>query len=457
MSTDLRTLSSTPKLFAVQFDVPATRTKLDYVDFDDAVAAGDDLVVYIQKVEEVFAKLGQSSERVLRNCWRCDDDYAKREAKNEHDENIATARSLATELPRMRDLLTKFKEVEAFYNRPSSYDKNGHLTRRVISEQVALLLASLPTVNPGSPEVFSRMMIEEIRARKTDACVLESAMRRCRRTMKFVSITEVLDAIKQETRGWLKRAILTDGTVDEIISHWAELLEPPDLESRIAEHKAEYAALMAEREKQKQEEERRRKAQLTPYERMQEKYYEQVHDEQEWENHLWKSYLNYLKERWNGLSPDQQRHECFRQIQLKNKSDKFFKPIIEGYKKAKRDEADRKREELVRMQTEAKRKHRANMVKAMRPLLDKCDDQNHKRRMVETALAFDPDLDDLEDICMDLVSDGAKPSIKKLRAALRQDYDEEEMGGEEDEREKEKDDDDYYEEADEDDEAPADF
>jgi hypothetical protein len=43
------------------------------------------------------------------------------------------------------------------------------LTRRAVAEQVALLVGSYPNALPHSPEVYTRMLVEEILAADTDA------------------------------------------------------------------------------------------------------------------------------------------------------------------------------------------------------------------------------------------------------------------------------------------------
>ena len=124
----------------------------------------------------------------------------------------------------------------------------------MVSEQIALLLASFQNSRPGTPKAFSRMMIEELYAASPNAIVLESACRHIRRTEENwpPSIAKLLKTIEKESSAWCDR--------------WCDEYDPDtirqDLEKAIAKAEAKIApaeAKLAEREaKARADEERRR-------------------------------------------------------------------------------------------------------------------------------------------------------------------------------------------------------
>src|SRR5262249_39932432 len=114
-----------------------------------------------------------------------------------------------------------------WYDRDELYEGRGKpLSRRVVSEQMALLAASLPNAKPSSPKVFGRSLIEEVYAANVNAIVLESACRRVRRTEEWLTIATVLKAIKIENSAWADRWDVLD---------WDADIVRRDLEQAIAE------------------------------------------------------------------------------------------------------------------------------------------------------------------------------------------------------------------------------
>jgi hypothetical protein len=90
-----------------------------------------------------------------------------------------------------------------FYNPDDLYDtKDGNkwrLKRRVISEQVAVLIGSFPNAGPHNPQTYAGMLTNEIAATDTNAIVLEAACREVRRTKTFPpTIAEVLEILEKQ-------------------------------------------------------------------------------------------------------------------------------------------------------------------------------------------------------------------------------------------------------------------
>jgi hypothetical protein len=160
----------------------------------------------------------------------------------------------------MRKRLASFKRDEKWFDRKELYEIKGKgkrakwtLSRRVVSEQMALLLASFPNARPGTPKVFGKMLIEEIYANGPNACVLESACRRIRREKNFApSIAEMLKAIAAESTCWSSRWDLFDCDIDRIRRSLQTTISEAQVKIEQAETK------LAEREAKQQADEARR-------------------------------------------------------------------------------------------------------------------------------------------------------------------------------------------------------
>jgi hypothetical protein len=86
-----------------------------------------------------------------------------------------------------------------------AYDEDG-MTRSQVAKHVSLLIGSFPNANPGDPETYTKMLIEEIMAAVVSVVSLETACRNIRRSAKFLpTISEVLEAIKEANSLWSKR------------------------------------------------------------------------------------------------------------------------------------------------------------------------------------------------------------------------------------------------------------
>ena len=79
-------------------------------------------------------------------------------------------------------------------------------TREEIGEHIALLLGSFPYGNVPDPDVYTRMMIEEIAAVGPSIMVVDSACRSLRRSLRWLpSIAQALETIALETKRWEER------------------------------------------------------------------------------------------------------------------------------------------------------------------------------------------------------------------------------------------------------------
>jgi hypothetical protein len=77
------------------------------------------------------------------------------------------------------------------------------ITRRVVAEEVAMLIGSFPNANPTSPKVYVRMLIEEIMAANPSFVALEGTCRELRRTKTFApTIAEVLEVLRKQEECW---------------------------------------------------------------------------------------------------------------------------------------------------------------------------------------------------------------------------------------------------------------
>jgi hypothetical protein len=254
-STALEAVKSSPKL-------PAPKPQRDYSSFDEFVANADQLVRFSQTVwkqlgllEIEFDWLDASDRHVYLP-------FAKEELKRAKN-SLGFAKDVLGQHARARKRLADFRRDEKWYDRKELYEVTGtgkhqrrKLSRRVVTEQIALLLASFQNSRPGTPKAFSRMLIEEVYAKNPNACVLESACRRVRREKDFPpSIAEVLKAIDKESEAWCDRWELIEG--DPLHEEW---LRESITEAERTITKAE--AEVAERERKQKAEEKARRVKL---------------------------------------------------------------------------------------------------------------------------------------------------------------------------------------------------
>ena len=114
-------------------------------------------------------------------------------------------------------MIAEFNAALKFFNRDELYQRtkvmkpdflNCHthwqITRRVVSEQVGLLVASFPN-SVTSPKVYIRMLIEEIFAANPNPIALEATCREICRTETFGSppaVGKVLKVLREQAEWW---------------------------------------------------------------------------------------------------------------------------------------------------------------------------------------------------------------------------------------------------------------
>jgi hypothetical protein len=249
--------------------LPAMPPQRGYADFDAFVANTD-------KVTAVFDRVVKDEENLyeIEFEWRDDRVLDLKEAKAQIElakTKVKIARYTLRDFPKARKRLAECKRDEKWYDRKELYEINGRgkqqkwtLSRRVVSEQIALLLASFQNARPGTPKVFARMLTEEVYAYNPNACVLESACRQVRREKDFPpSIAEVLKAIKQEDSAWSVRwTTLLEGDIEQTQQELEETIAKAEAKIVAAEAK------FAEREAKEKAAEEKRKAYCEAYGRI---------------------------------------------------------------------------------------------------------------------------------------------------------------------------------------------
>jgi hypothetical protein len=243
--------------------LPSVRARA-YRDFDDWAGMGDLL-------QETF------------NAWdRYDDGDFDRLSLAETRAALELAESYAA-AARGQYIAAKVKEFEEgwpLYQRDELYEEcplspnllNIHseyvLTRRVVGEQLAVMLATI-NQKPQHPKLYSRLMVEEIIAAKPSAVALESTTREIRRTMTFLpSAPEVLKVLRKEMERWSCRSEFGKDTLDyyrkifdrRVSELKAKLMEQEALEKQLEqEREARLAKLEQERREMIAREERERR------------------------------------------------------------------------------------------------------------------------------------------------------------------------------------------------------
>jgi hypothetical protein len=254
-STALEVVKSAEKL-------PAPQAKREYADFDIFVENVDKLTALIERASEDQEHLSDIEfEWVEKSEDHAVDLKAARAKVELVKRKVQLARYTLREFPSARKREAACKRDEKWYDRKELYDIKGKgkrekwtLSRRVVSEQIGMLLGSFQNARPGTPKVFARMLTEEVYAYNPNACVLESACRYVRREQDFPpSIAELLKAIKKETSAWSDRWDTLQygiGTLQQDLER-----DVAEAEAKIAEAEPKLAAREA---KERAEEERRR-------------------------------------------------------------------------------------------------------------------------------------------------------------------------------------------------------
>ncbi len=104
-------------------------------------------------------------------------------------------------------------------------------TRAEVGEQIAKLIGAYPNARPADPEIFGRLLVDDVLDARPSAFELVTACRDLRRTSRFIpSIAEVLEAIKEAKKK--AQAILRAHR--EILFVWHQSIESHEKWEEIA-------------------------------------------------------------------------------------------------------------------------------------------------------------------------------------------------------------------------------
>jgi hypothetical protein len=113
------------------------------------------------------------------------------------------------EAERCQELVARCKAGNERFDRPSNYDdpdddeSSSPLSREYIAKRLTVMVASIPTVNPSSPEGFMRMLIEHVSAVEgLTEPALESSCREIVETLKFLTVAEAMPVIHKHVDKW---------------------------------------------------------------------------------------------------------------------------------------------------------------------------------------------------------------------------------------------------------------
>jgi hypothetical protein len=89
--------------------------------------------------------------------------------------------------------------------------------RQEVAKQVALLIGAYPNGNPADPEIFVRMLIDDIVAAGPTFVVLQAACHKVRRSSRFLpTIAELLEAIEEAEDEWTPRFCAIHVGIDQV-------------------------------------------------------------------------------------------------------------------------------------------------------------------------------------------------------------------------------------------------
>jgi hypothetical protein len=114
------------------------------------------------------------------------------------------------------DSARNYYERDEVYERRRRADGDDHeiVSRRFVTEQVALLVGGF-TQSPPSPDVYTRMLVEEIRAVRPSASAVEATCRVIRRTSTFLpAAAEVLKVLHDQEKLWDERFSIGRGDIE---------------------------------------------------------------------------------------------------------------------------------------------------------------------------------------------------------------------------------------------------
>ena len=233
--------------------VPAKPKPPSYEVFDDFIVGGEAIKCTVDSMHEAMRKL----ESVL---WEIDDG---RERLDRHADVVDECGPLdADGLARLIEDISAFRASLDYYTRAEvcDHDNRKRVRRAVISEQVAVLIGSVPSAQPHNPKIYTTMMEEEINAAHVGPITLELACRHLRRDgSNFTpSIPEMLKALRAQQARIESIAHAANTDVEELNANLTKLHQKAKRGLKIARQKQ----VQREQERQKDAERERLKREV---------------------------------------------------------------------------------------------------------------------------------------------------------------------------------------------------
>jgi hypothetical protein len=173
--------------------LPTKPPPVQWKDFDQFVATADELV-------EFDRALGHDSRNP----------NEARHASGDLEDCLEWCKGLVAEC---NEAMGRFDPSANYPSPDSDDDGDCNLKKSVVSKRLGVLIGSFPNAVPHSPEVYMKMLVEEVAAFPgLDTIILESACREIARTCKFApSLSEVLEVLKKHYERWGKRYLVIGG------------------------------------------------------------------------------------------------------------------------------------------------------------------------------------------------------------------------------------------------------
>lgn len=238
MAQQLQVVKNTGKQVAAR---PTNRISIK--EFDEVQEWVADIAAHNRKLDSLARTLSGD----FLNDWTLKDYFKKAE------DVLWTTDQFAKQRDRVDALLERYSPEDD----DPDYNDDG-LTRTYVAAQVALLLGAFPAGSPTDPQVYTRLMIEEVLSAEPYKHSLESTVRIIRRTHKFLpTISEVLSVLKAEEKKWCENFLYYHGNPANKVRKQLDALRPRYQALLEAEEKRN-AELRARDEERKLAEEKRR-------------------------------------------------------------------------------------------------------------------------------------------------------------------------------------------------------
>jgi hypothetical protein len=208
--------------------VPGRPLTHRYRDFDDHIALGAALDAWYLRavaiIEAFDAEDRPPPPGVNARAWQWSEVPEARLKRRRALEEAAEALLFRFSAEELDEAVKEFERGWRFFERDDVFEgPSDHrvLSIEFITSRVALLIGGFPSGSPASPEVFTRMMIEEVCCLEASASRVELAVKTLLRAKTFLpSIAEVLAAIRATHMAtWGEGGFETDE--GEVLLCWA--------------------------------------------------------------------------------------------------------------------------------------------------------------------------------------------------------------------------------------------